>query len=274
MSMSRVLAVVATLAMTGACAAESESDGPLTWEEFQAQAHREPDTGVWIINGDEPAPTAEHLYEYYRAYLADHSAAQGLGVAESNLIVNTLAGGAIDKWPAGQAQNLTYCVSKKAFGSRYNAVVQAMADATAAWEGAANVNFVHVAALDGNCNARQTGVVFDVGYVCRGSYIARAFFPSYARRDRNVLIDCSAWGNIAPWTLTGVLRHELGHTLGFRHEHTRPEAGTCFENNAWSALTAYDSDSVMHYPHCNGTQSGDLVLTALDRAGAAALYPY
>jgi serralysin len=38
-------------------------------------------------------------------------------------------------------------------------------------------------------------------------------------------------------------------------------------------LTTYDSASVMHYPQCNGTQTGDLVLTNLDRSGAAALYP-
>ena len=70
-----------------------------------------------------------------------------------------------------------------------------------------------------------------------------------------------------------MLRHELGHTLGFRHEHTRPEAGTCFEDTSWRALTAYDSASVMHYPQCNGTQKGDLVLTSLDNQGASSLYP-
>jgi hypothetical protein len=104
-------------------------------------------------------------------------------------------------------------------------------------------------------------------------YLARAFFPSSSRRSREVLISTSSFGNIAPWTLTGVLRHELGHTIGFRHEHTRPESGTCFEDNNWRALTAYDASSVMHYPQCNGTQTGDLVLTNLDKQGATALYP-
>jgi hypothetical protein len=29
----------------------------------------------------------------------------------------------------------------------------------------------------------------------------------------------------------------------------------------------------MHYPQCNGTNNGDLVLTSLDKAGAKSLYP-
>ena len=71
-----------------------------------------------------------------------------------------------------------------------------------------------------------------------------------------------------------MLRHELGHTIGFRHEHTRPESGTCFEDNNWRPLTGYDSKSVMHYPQCNGTQDGDLSLTATERAGANSVYPF
>jgi hypothetical protein len=67
------------------------------------------------------------------------------------------------------------------------------------------------------------------------------------------------------------ITHELGHTLGFRHEHTRPEAGTCFEDNNWRPLTPYDSASIMHYPQCNGTSS-NLSMTASDRQGIVALY--
>ena len=76
-----------------------------------------------------------------------------------------------------------------------------------------------------------------------------------------------------PLTATGTLRDELGHILGFRHEHTRPEAGVCFEDNNWRALAKYDSASVMRYPVCNGTNTGDWVLTDLDGKGAAKLYP-
>jgi hypothetical protein len=170
--------------------------------------------------------------------------------------------------------DIRYCVSRTSFGtSRYNTVVSAMNSATAAWEATARVNFIHDSAKDNACNASTTGVTFDVRQVSTSSYLARAFFPSSSRSSRNILISTSAFGSISPYTMTGILRHELGHTLGFRHEHTRPESGTCFENSSWRALTTYDSASVMHYPQCNGSNNGDLVLTSKDKSGARALYP-
>ena len=118
-------------------------------------------------------------------------------------------------------------------------------------------------------------MVFDVNPVnVGGQYLARSFFPNTTRRSRNVKIDNSAFTSSGNPTMTGILRHELGHTLGFRHEHTRPEAGACFEDNAWRALTAYDAASVMHYPQCNGTGDWSLTLTTKDAAGAKAVYPF
>jgi serine protease len=73
-------------------------------------------------------------------------------------------------------------------------------------------------------------------------------------------------------SLQGILRHELGHTLGFRHEHTRPDSGACFEDNNWRPLTSYDAFSVMHYPQCNGQGDWALTLTAIDNSGAACVY--
>jgi len=190
---------------------------------------------------------------------------------ETPLIVNTV-NGRDDKWSSSSAGNLTFCISSSSFGSHYSAVVTAMSSASAAWEGTARVNFVHSTANDSNCS-RSTGVTFNVRQVTTTQYLARSFFPSTSRSGREVLISSSSFGTITPYTLAGILRHELGHTIGFRHEHTRPEAGTCFEDNNWRALTSYDSASVMHYPQCNGTNKGDLVLTTKDKTGARSLYP-
>ncbi len=252
-------------------------DDTLTYEEFKAQAYQEPDTGFYVLNGDELIETETAMQSLYDSYLQSVSdaadRADGVSTISQGLIVNT-SGGVDDKWGASEAQNLTYCISSSSFGSRYDAMVTAMNSATGAWEAAAGggVNFVHAASEDANCTARTKGVVFNIRQVSSGQYLARAFFPSTSRRGREILVDQSSFGNINPWSLAGIMRHELGHTIGFRHEHTRPESGTCFENNQWRALTAYDAASVMHYPQCNGSNNGDLSLTTLDKAGTAALY--
>lgn len=256
--------------LAGACTVGSDA---LSYEEFKAQAYQEEETGIYIVNGDEIVVDDNAMFDVYQLYLESHYAAvdDGYSSTEQLSIVNRV-NGRDDKWPASTAANLTYCISQSSFGSRYNAVVSAMASATSAWEGTANVNFVHASQYDSNCG-KSTPVVFDVRQVKTPQYLARAFFPSTSRSGREVLISSSSFGNISPYTLTGVLRHELGHTIGLRHEHTRPEAGACFEDNNWRALTAYDSASVMHYPQCNGTNRGDLVLTNLDKTGAHSLYP-
>jgi serralysin len=271
----KIAALCVAVGLVLPVAACTSDEGPLTWEEFRDQAYHEPG-GVYIVNGDEPAETLDQLHEYYLGYLQSVEAADGIGSIQQGLAVNRVSG-RDDRWSSSAAQNITYCVTRSGSGafstSEYNAVVSAMNTAASGWEGAARVNFVHNSGQDGSCTRNNGNVVFNVRRVCSGSFLASAFFPSFGRSSRQLSIDCSSFQNISPWTLAGILRHELGHTLGFRHEHTRPESGTCFENSSWRALTAYDSSSVMHYPQCNGTQGGDLVLTSRDRSGAAALYP-
>lgn len=274
MQMRTVASAMAFMAVLGCGGAQPESQQPLGWEAFRAAAYQEPDTGVFITNGDELAETEADLFAGYLRYL---SGLEAVGEATEADLINPLivnrVGGADDKWSATTAANITYCISRTSFGTRYNTVVTAMNAAAAAWEGTARVNFVHDSARDGSCTSRTSAVVFNVRQVNTTQYLARAFFPSTTRRSRELLIASSSFGNISPWTLAGVLRHELGHAIGFRHEHTRPESGVCFEDTSWRALTSYDARSVMHYPQCNGTQTGDLVLTSLDQQGARALYP-
>jgi serralysin len=260
------------IGMVGMMGCGTEEPDTLTYEEFSAQAAYDAETGTYTINGDELVENEAQMRQMYDRFVASVQASQsGLKSVEQGLIVNRV-GGVDDKWSSATASNLTYCISSSSFGSRYSAVVSAMNSATAAWEGSGRVNFVHSSSLDGSCST-SSSVVFNVRQVSTTQYLARAFFPSSTRRSREILISSSSFGNIAPYTLTGILRHELGHTIGFRHEHTRPESGTCFEDSNWRALTTYDSASVMHYPQCNGSNRGDLVLTSRDQSGARALYP-
>ena len=170
---------------------------------------------------------------------------------------------------ASQVGNLTYCVSDD-FGSLKSTIVAAMDGGAALWEGASSaVDFIYDSSQDSNCTTSNDAVLFPVEPIETSEYIARAFFPSSPDSEMNVLVDDSITSS--GWPPANIMGHELGHTLGFRHEHTRPEAGVCFEDNNWRPLTPYDSDSIMHYPQCNGTSS-DLGFSALDGQGVAALY--
>ncbi len=260
------MALLAGVALVGCGGPEAEVEARIpTFEEFKAQAI--PSEGSFVINGDEAVEGEQGLREYYDAFVAGGET----GNTQNGLAVYYIGGDI--KYSSTQARNLTYCISSSSFGTRYSTMVSAMNSATAAWEATANVNFIHSSSYDSNCTASQTGVFFDVRMVSGQSYTARAFFPNSSRSGRNVLVDSSAFGNMGAWTLTGVLRHELGHVLGFRHEHTRLSTTGCYEDANWRGLTAYDSSSVMHYPQCKGTQTGDLVLTSADKTGARALYP-
>jgi len=246
----------------GANAVRASEDVP-TFQEFKAATFQDVG-GQYVVNGDETIATTEKLRSYYDQMVNKSDS------GSTSLVVNTV-GGRDDVWSASQARSLTYCISD-AFGTDKADIVAAMNDGVGQWEAASGgVDFIHVTAADASCTTSNSSVLFSVEPTFTTQYIARAFFPSSPDSQRNVLVNAASLMSSGSWTPGNIMAHELGHSLGFRHEHTRPEAGTCFEDNNWRPLTPYDAASIMHYPQCNGSSS-DLSMTETDRAGVRSVY--
>lgn len=181
------------------------------------------------------------------------------------------------RWKKGLV--LTYAVLKASFSDEtyYTRIVEAMAKATADWEATCGVNFRHETAADAGKAASEDvpKPLFTVELInAGGRFIAAAFFPNDPVEERRVVIDPSFFKENLGFDPVGVLRHELGHVLGFRHEHIRSGAPPLCPNESLDHtidLTEYDPKSVMHY-FCGGVGNKELAITEIDRRGSQILY--
>lgn len=172
---------------------------------------------------------------------------------------------------------LTYRVARDSFGAKqenYELVVASLKQATLEWEATCGVNFRHAAELDTVPGTGREGQVFVVRQLSTGGrVIAASFFPSDKPARRTLIVDPSYY--TANYDKVGIFRHELGHILGFRHEHVRSEApSVCHRGEALGEVeevTEFDGTSVMHY-FCGGQGSRELKISALDRKGAQRIY--
>jgi len=205
------------------------------------------------------------------------ASAAGLGTErlDGNVrgLVAQTQGGKIVRWRPGTV--LSYRVARETFGSEenYALVVQSMRAACLEWEQTCGIDFKHLAELDGKPGTDPEGALFVVREIdAGGEFIAAAFFPNDTKDRRQVLVDPSYY--TTTFDRVGVFRHELGHVLGFRHEHIRSEAPPdCPDEPLFDTrnLGKYDPQSVMHY-FCGEVGSSDLRITELDRTGSQRVY--
>ena len=214
---------------------------------------------------------------------ADARAAEGefglVGITDatgSTGLVGVAQHGKLVRWKPGLV--LSYRVVRESFGEElnYDVVVANMLQATADWEAICGVRFEHREDLDARPGTEPEGALFTVREIeTYGAVIAAAFFPNQPADRRRVVIDPSYYDPASEYDKVGVLRHELGHILGFRHEHIRSGApAACPDEPTFNtkALTDdYDPRSVMHY-FCGGVGSRELKFSDLDRSGAQKLY--
>jgi hypothetical protein len=224
----------------------------------------------YVLEGDLRL-TRQEVLARLKTYLADATtvtnATLPTGKGSEELYVMVKAG-VPTKWPVGQ-RALTYAVKRSSFPSldQYIEIVNNLRDAVPAWVEPCEcgLSFSHASQYDDNPSLDT--VTFVVSYMPNEQrYLALSFFPADPKDQRYLYIMEPYFTNTT-YDKVGMLRHELGHILGYRHAHIGGVPGCeLYEESdkSWVALSPYDSRSVMHYP-CGGGGSVKFILSDRDK---------
>jgi len=199
---------------------------------------------------------------------------------EENLFTVSTINGEAEKWPEDFV--IRYAILRNSFARQedYDSTVQCMKKATEDWMSICNIHFEYLSNYDQSVITDRP--LEPLTFIVRqlntgGAFLAQAFFPADSPKRRKVCIDPTFFNSNNIVSKVGILRHELGHVLGARHEHIWSKENECKGENIFDGIrgakqfTNYDPYSVMHYL-CNKGNPGTLELTPFDISGAQKLY--
>lgn len=164
---------------------------------------------------------------------------------------------------------ITFSVNSFSLGANYGLVLYYLSSAVSQWnELCANClyRFEHRSQYDSDPTVApaMNTVLFTVEAKDDQSAVATSFFPHQDWPEHRLYLYPQFFTSRRHDPI-GVLRHELGHILGLRHEHVRrPCSVANIENGDWLSLSAYDENSVMHYD-CSGYGFAQYTFSDIDK---------
>lgn len=228
----------------------------------------------YVLEGDLRL-TREEVRARLYSYASSPSVTQAQGAGSEELYVMMKAG-VLAKWPKGK-RALSYAIERASFPTpdHYQQLVDNFVKAAADWVSVCNcdLSFSHLAQYDDN---PSLGVVTFVVKFVPGDrrFIALGFFPTDPI-DQRYLHILEPYFTNKTYDKVGMLRHEIGHILGYRHSHIGGVAGCEYYEETdkdWEALSTYYWQSVMHYPCGKASGSTDFALSDRDKADHSKFY--
>ena len=260
----------------------------ISWSEFRS--HFQELNGRLQGEWDLSFASDDELHAYYVHHYGaipdrKRETSSAISSVEQKLaVIRRISDGFEPTYRGNDALDIVYCVSNTV--PNQTAVIADMATATLDWLRTTNIRFRYDATQNGNCiasnNAVDIAVLPTTATGLAGCGMSKMIWFNDCALPGELRVQYSALSGFPGVTGAGLLRHELGHVLGFRHEHPwAPSQGGCSEapspadgglNITGRRLTNYDQQSVMHYPQCSGIANVDMTISALDRRGAISVY--